>query len=165
MTERSKSLGMDQEVGASPLINSKNHGPASNQLEAGRELDALIAERVMGWLRSRGCCKPETFEWDARGVVLVPPDHFKDYQRPAEIPSDPITNFGTTPSYSTDIASAWEVVQALEDRGLIAAVMRYRPYWRVEFLPVAESDSRTFAPGMAPTTALAICRAALEAVQ
>jgi len=79
MTEEKSSstpLGIDQEVAAAPLIN-KHHGP-------GRELDALVAECVMGLTVDRNGHIEKTSNWHA------PP-----------------------PEYSTDIAAAWEVVERL----------------------------------------------------
>lgn len=56
-------------------------------MEAGRELDALVAERVMGWTRP------------PRGrVTWTAPEGYG-------------TSFGAVPRYSTDIAAAWLVVE------------------------------------------------------
>lgn len=62
----------------------------SDQMPAGPELDAIIAEKVMGWKRVPGT---ESGAW-----------------------MDPCTNDGRMGSWSpsTDIAAAWEVVEKLK---------------------------------------------------
>ena len=63
-------------------------------VEAGREMDALVAERVMGWSRSR---------WAPIDSLLPPKDDKKRIE-------------GHTyyvPLFSTDIAAAWEVVEEM----------------------------------------------------
>src|SRR3990172_8418422 len=67
-------------------------------LPAGRELDALVAEKVMGWtITAWASGEPwgnrEIFEPSGRGP----------HRKAAHVPT-----------YSTDIAAAWEVVQKLE---------------------------------------------------
>lgn len=61
-------------------------------LSPGRELDALVAEKAMGWARNRGS-----------GVGFTTPD--------GEYRSIDIW------SPSTDIAAAWQVVGKLRERG------------------------------------------------
>lgn len=69
-------------------------------MKPGRELDALVAEKVMGWKFTGGfSTDPElgSDRWatDSNG-------HERFYQ--------------DVPYYSTDIAAAWEVVEILSDR-------------------------------------------------
>ena len=92
-------------------------------MEAGPELDALVAERVMGWRVDRTYCPP---------------------------------------TFSTDIATAWEVWQVSVDRWpyvFARALMR----------ELKVSDKRLLCDGIADVlirlTPLAICRAALKAVE
>jgi hypothetical protein len=83
-----------------------------DEMEAGRELDVLIAERVMGWRRAPYTLEGSGLEW-ADGAGLIPPDartHITSVQR--------------APEYSTDIRAAWEVVKK---------VRAWEPEHRFEF--------------------------------
>src|SRR5437763_10661229 len=60
-------------------------------VKPGRELDALVAERVMGWAVERNTV-------DSEPIVM--------FSKPGEY-------YGPVPPYSTDIAAAWEVVEKL----------------------------------------------------
>lgn len=68
----------------------------TTSLVVGRELDALIAEKVMGRDDNKGVCAPRrgTLD-DTYGRVL--PDGYRE----------------RTPHYSTDIAAAWQVVEKM----------------------------------------------------
>lgn len=80
--------------------------------EAGRELDALIAERVMGatW---------ENVSPAGRKKRLVTPEHatigYKDSAK-AELMVIGYGPNGNLPAYSTDIAAAWLVVEKMRER-------------------------------------------------
>lgn len=74
-----------------------------DQMEAGRELDALVAQQVMGL----------NVEWVSGVPMWVGGD---------ELPGSPVIigpdKFGhSVKPYSTDIAAAWELVNHLEARG------------------------------------------------
>jgi hypothetical protein len=104
-------------------------------MPAGRELDALVAEKVMGWTKG---LKP----W------LMPPGF-------VECDVVPI------PNYSTDIAAAWEV--ANKKRVSLSPVLGDQLKvvgWRAEVHDFVYSCGHFDAPD-AP---LAICRAALAFV-
>lgn len=106
-----------------------------DEMEAGRELDALIAEKVMGWRQHEGEC------WEAR-------------------PSGPCIN--KLPKYSSDISAAFGVVEHLRQKGLdldltYRAKKSYSLFVTAFFTGVTE-------PTEADEPALAICRAALKAV-
>lgn len=92
-------------------------------MKPGRELDALIAEKVMGWKRLDAKVFVEkgfNLEPDEIGQipssVLAPPD--------LEIPiaaSKDSSGFRVycppiIPDYSTDIAAAWEVVEKVKNK-------------------------------------------------
>jgi hypothetical protein len=117
-------------------------------LKPGRELDALIAEKVMGLILERDC----TVQNVVTGVYLVSRNPFQV----AEIPH-----------YSTSIADAWEVVEKLESDGFLPS-MYSNEEWEVEF---NKNDGRflqsadTVGFGRALTAAHAICLAALKAVE
>lgn len=118
-------------------------------MEAGRELDALIAEKVMGY--------PAFAEKVVTklGDHLVISDHCAICGR----------KDGTSeclPHYSTDIAAAWEVVEKLR-----LSVLQFEDGWFAD--PRLESYREHFwgalgADDFSATAPLAICRAALEAV-
>jgi Phage ABA sandwich domain len=104
------------------------------ELVAGRELDALVAEKVMGW-----------HVWH---------DEFHD----AWHCNDPATaaRGSHVPSYSTDIAAAWQVVEQIAGTNAVSISTQYLPFrWQAVLAGKTAS---------APTAPLAICRAALAAV-
>jgi hypothetical protein len=133
-------------------------------MAAGREMDALVAEHVMGFraVGYYGPTKPngmhqdyERFETAAQAMERYV-QHWPEYSRPAEVDlCHWKENWGPlfVGEYSTDIAAAWDVVDALQ-AGLCFELRR-RPdggfwCWFGERMS-AEAES-------AP---LAICRAAL----
>lgn len=107
-----------------------------DEMQAGPELDALVAERVMGWWATKDECSP-TGTWPYRPI------------------SDPELYGSFCPSRS--IAAAWEVVEKL---GPYFSVEQYPGgrAWAAHF-------KTSYGTGAyAPTAPLAICRAALKAV-
>lgn len=122
-------------------------------MEAGPELDALVAEKVMGW------------EWKTNPITgtsrLMPPSHFL---RLGDLIFPHM-------HYSTEIVAAWEVVQKLYEKGLIVCITLDRDEQR--YGPVeccVEDDKRKrgntmIALAYALTAPLAICRAALKVVE
>ena len=127
-------------------------------MEPGPELDALVAERVMGWKRLEDGIK----KMDPKNkVVLYTDDEF------GVLPS---CYPGPRWSPSTNIAHAWEVVE------------RFGPEWSVEIERWPHRGDKDWAcrmveffkdkPGiksqageLAPTAPHAICLAALKAVE
>jgi hypothetical protein len=116
--------------------------------EAGRELDALIAEKVMGW------------KWyDHTGYAIRyfrPPNRF-NYGAIAE--GGEVTYLDSLPRYSTDMAAAWEVAETFD------AVQVGRA-WNLDgnsagYHCQLDVDNVN---AFAETAPLAICRAALLAV-
>lgn len=124
-------------------------------MEAGRELDALVAEKIMGW-------KWYTIDTFAPDAFLRHPEHVSspdwyqttdEYRHPQWVQS--------VWHYSTDISSAWLLAEKLriavmpdENNGWIAA--RWSPDETYYDIAACESHANT-----AP---LAICLAALKAV-
>ena len=114
-------------------------------MEAGEELDELIAEKVMGFIK-------------------LPFPGLPKFQKPTD---DGVIPLYYTPKYSTDISAAWEVVEKIlkmpssvniqcdfhSDGNYFACYIH--PYPRDETKLIMEH---------APTAPLAICRAALLAV-
>lgn len=111
-------------------------------LEAGRELDALVAEKVMGW------------------ASVHPGDEY-DPRTPGSLVYVGITpdqrQLAILPPYTTDIGAAWQVIETLAARG-VSLDMQYRVFTAEWELNVGG------ALGYGETAPLAICRAALEAV-
>ncbi len=108
-------------------------------MQAGREMDVLIAEKVMGWKRFDHVIQSG---WFPPGL-------------------EPMANiYGhEIPRYSTDIAAAWEVVE--KTRLLDTYTLgEHDGKWAV--LSLTYSDLEPFA--LADTAPLAICLAALKAV-
>lgn len=116
-----------------------------DEMEAGRELDALVAEKVMGWIINVDAYVTET---------LTMSEAWK-----------PIPNF------STDIVAAHQVFSS---RFLTSQVIGYTvedpsEYPAAQDIGVLGWAKRWFCtcdgePVYAPTAPLAICRAALKAV-
>lgn len=119
-----------------------------DEMPAGREMDALVAEKVMGWKR----------EWVTNSATLMRREVFCPPGVIGWISSgekDGIPN--EVPYYSTSISAAWEVVEKMEADGVGCKLSNYAPGWRAEFYK-NEGDAG------ADTAALAICRSALRAV-
>lgn len=106
------------------------------KMEAGRELDALVAKDVMGWHKLDGNWKDNIWE-KADG-------HIKGDWHPSE-----------------DISAAWEVVTKIRSMGWGVDIS-----WFHEFIYCAlhKPDSVIIKQANAETAPLAICRAALLAV-
>lgn len=120
-----------------------------SQLSAGRELDALVAERVMGWyLKGRRWIDPERREF--AGFTTEPQyDPNSDRDHPLWEPS-------------SDMASAWEVVEKMRPdwRFLFQETPGRR--WRAVFSSHSERDLAKMED--ADSAPEAICKAALQAV-
>lgn len=108
---------------------------AMKNLEAGRELDALVAEKVMGW----------TVALEDRGPCRVWRPHENSAER-----SQPI------PPYSTSIEAAWEVVEKMRQREFGFSL---NDAWIAWFLAAPNEYQAD-----ADTAPHAICLAALKAV-
>lgn len=129
-------------------------------MTAGSEMDALIAEKVMGWMwvYKTG--------WELAGYPVFD-----------KLPFDAIeyddSDYAITP-YSTDIAAAWQVVEKVFDNfaawmtvGNNPDFMRYRgKYFSTVHGGKLEYDSPSCnITCYADTAPLAICRAALKAIE
>ena len=121
-------------------------------MKAGRELDALIAEKVMGLI--------------AYKVQLVAPP-------PRVRTIDELQRVGSPlPHYSTDIAAAWEVVQKLGRwRGFDFMLVMPDPEqtfhlhtYEAGWYEATNDGPERRVVGDADTAPLAICLAALKAV-
>jgi len=112
-------------------------------MKAGRKLDRLIAEHVMGWKKGRKFANGNG-EWIIDGKV--------DFR-----------TWDLTPDFSTKIEAAWWVVEKMKAEGMVVIIKAdglrtgdYNPGWTV----LVDNQSRTDAD----TAPHAICLAALKAV-
>lgn len=117
-------------------------------MEPGRELDALIAEKVMG-------CRPEA-DTSGDGPVCGCIDRSH---------SDKL---GWLKEYSTDIAAAWEVVEKLRSPSKMFFEIRFEDKcWSAQFYTAKASVElvrRWYGTGLLDSAPHAICLAALKAV-
>jgi hypothetical protein len=114
------------------------------RVNAGRELDALVAEKVM---------KLHLAEWADEGDWWVT----SDPHNPAGNYEDQATFWTQLPCYSTDIGAAWGVVESPAcEGGHKFQLVQEHGVWTAVISGIAEAD--------ADTAPLAICLAALKAV-
>lgn len=112
-------------------------------MSGSRELDARIAEHVMGWTDVRL--------------------YFANSGDPEALGTAPGNGREVVPDYSTDIAAAWLVVQKLGARGFMMHKSVVGNYWRARFdIPVLAMEEPYV---LAETAPLAICQAALLLVK
>lgn len=109
-------------------------------MKAGRELDALIAEKVFGL----------KIEWE----------HYAAGSRPMVIEED-VRGNKMAPHYSTQIADAWLVVEKMKTNNYCFTLYdAYDPEWAALFSP-RDAELNLAEAATAP---LAICLSALKAV-
>lgn len=122
-------------------------------LPAGPELDALVAHLVLGWINVH-----VNFPGNWATVRGIPPEYV-DKQ-----PEGRTVNFPGN-KWSRVISSAWDVVEAMERRGystnLHSHVDGSGRRWTAEFWEHVENTDM----GHGDTAPLAICRAALAALE
>lgn len=111
-------------------------------LDAGRQLDALVAEKVL------------KFKLDYE---------FADIYNGPLVPGlrDQYDEMGILPHYSTDIAAAWEVVERMRSGGWRLELRDWVTYWSARFNSDPDSQGRFAKEEDVPH---AICLAALKAV-
>ena len=118
-------------------------------MEVGRELDRLVAEKVMGW------------SVDASRIYCYPPGRIQcpDASRCPFIDRKP-------PAYSTDAGAAWEIVQKLVRDGFASDISEYRTGAVVGFAPPDKRDGPDckYKYVHGSTISHAICLSALLAV-
>jgi hypothetical protein len=110
-------------------------------MKAGRELDALIAEKVMGWEY-----RDNFYSW---GELVTPAHWIKDNGWTTD----------KTPNYSESIADAWLVVEKLRGLGTVDLMDDDGKRWISLIIPKFKAHVRA----QAETAPLAICKAALKA--
>jgi hypothetical protein len=113
-------------------------------MEAGRELDALVAERVMKW-----------------GIYWA--DTGGEHREPLRGDVDRKREDWSVPEFSIDISAAWQVVEHLRAQGWgITISQHHDDPWLVSMGRFANLHTVAIAEE-GDTAALAICRAALAA--
>ena len=131
-----------------------------DEMPAGPELDALVAEKVMGL---------EWREWIPYGAPQgwfpkdAPTLNWRDEKDRAY---DPPEDKADLPAYSFDIAAAWEVVEKLDLAWWPEIGRMTDGSWYCEICRGADEPSKVGWPlrAVASEAPLAICRAALKAV-
>ena len=122
-----------------------------DEVPAGPALDAAVAE-ALGW-------KWMAYPAPATGKMLrglYPPRRYKEEF--AAKGDEPVGVFDVLP-YSTDIGTAWELIEELKDKHkLLAILMEWPKGWFVELCHTPIKYR-----GIADTASLAICRAFLKA--
>ena len=125
-----------------------------DKMEAGKEMDALVAERVMGWKVD----KESYSTW----VAITDTYLF--------FPLVGMTkgSWGNwTPS--TDISAVWQVVEKMSETWEFSLNYQDNKYkfllWKPEWVTSNLYQARECKEGVSNTVPLAICRAALKAVE
>jgi hypothetical protein len=138
-----------------------------DNMPVGRELDALVAEKVMG-------LKPCVFKekGSISGMVRFWECECKTSGACYPINKEAISHHNSMLSkYSTDIAAAWEVLEFLKNKLNIDCMSlewdnKYRCYIRLDDDDIdddVDADIKFYC-GIAESPSLAICRVALKAV-
>jgi hypothetical protein len=107
-------------------------------MKAGRELDALVAEKVMGIVATTTASA--NHPWLVEGTPLKVP----------------------VPPFSTDIARAWQVVEKMHATGFEVSVNTMQD-WIEKCECIVSKGVLLSVSANAPTAPLAICLAALKA--
>ena len=113
-----------------------------NEMEAGRELDMLVAEKVMGY---QCVCDDE----------------------PRDCPIHARDDYDTLLAYSTDIDNAWDVVTQMRASFFLERRLTRGMFWHAVFDDCGDGtwqdEVRVHAEGA--TAPLTICRAALKFIE
>jgi hypothetical protein len=132
---------------------SQSEPIAIGTMSAGREMDALIAEKVINLI----ICESPFKQPGYQGVILNGSPYYN---------ADGHGHYRSVPFYSTDIAAAWEVVEELNKTRLtyVEFIDAKIPgtAWRVVLFDQGEGKTIV---SLADTAPLAICRAALKATE
>ncbi len=126
-----------------------------DDMPAGREMDALVAEKVMGWDHTHDIdhCEGDSWYSHCRNCHRTGEDEEIMCWNPRD---PPLPGCKVAPHYSTSIEAAWEVIEKLEKEGIIDGVSLSAIGCELYL----NREQLTAADGPAP---LAICRAAVKA--
>jgi hypothetical protein len=134
------------------------------EIGAGRELDALIAEKVMGWTPT---CNGERI-----GNSLGGRDEPAGWCKECDMADPPRGQHARPlPPYSTDIAAAWQVAEKFKSNVMDGFTILFDPerkQWRAGALWwTGYEQAQWWEPesAMAETAPLAICLAALRIIK
>lgn len=128
------------------------------EMEAERELDALVAEKVFGYKRVK---VPKDYDGLNGGTdVLIPPHFSGQYSYP---PRGKIALWHFVKDYSTDIYDAWEVTEKFHLN--INNVGYGDKKYHVVINKFDEEGELTQFEAFGETASLAICRASLLAME
>ena len=110
-----------------------------------REIDRLVAEKVMGWeeVKENDFIKRPDVDFIGKA-----PDRFCE------------DAWSILPNYSTDISDAWEVVEQLREKELYVDIDTFAEHYDVRVV----SGPYEVGHSLSETAPLAICLAALKAV-
>jgi hypothetical protein len=103
-------------------------------MQAGRELDALVAEKVFSFTLASHSAEEDLWVHEPNDILSWP-----------------------LPTYSTDIAAAWEVVEKFGEGSNFTLIEAFPGQWACTIGTVKQGK-------MYPTVPLAICHAALKVV-
>ena len=143
-----------------------------DEMESGRILDALVAEKVMGfkWVTPNPAhAMNQSFTKPLPRMLAAPdtPTNVGSYFALADM-AQPLYDmwFDGAPCYSADIGDAWQVVERLRSLGFDVQINARSGYNCAAFAwPMGtDFDSAAMCFGDAPKAPLAICRAALKAI-
>ncbi|HUR38493.1 MAG TPA: hypothetical protein VM222_03325 [Planctomycetota bacterium] len=123
----------------------------ANELPAGRDLDALVAEKVMGWIEVR-----------KQSIANAFGQHVMDDY--VGQPSIGVTQPVLVPRYSSMIQEAWKVADHLRNRSQFVAVISGMGPQGVQPWICKINRDGGFLEERADTAPVAICLAALKAV-
>ena len=141
-----------------------------DKMEAGPELDALVAEKVMGWL-PLGHCNEETHRKDlphllefGEGLSVHRPLRNNVVHGVSCDDWEPSTNITAAMEV---VEKVWPLVNCSSGYGTYRFQLNRRDgdgMWICELATDPQGDWKTHRVGEAPTAPLAICRASLKAV-
>jgi hypothetical protein len=131
---------------------------------AGRELDALVAEKVLGWVWAQD--DPESYSTLFRPGqrFIVPPGVFDFSLKVVPATTDlPLAKewWGNVPRYSTDIAAAHQVLNHLLDQGVEYEISAYKIGDHRKYGVVLTSNEVSVESDWHESLPLAICVAAV----
>ena len=140
----------------------KNHDIIN--MVAGREIDALVAERIFRWKWVTGI-----LAFDA--PCLISPNHYEKTKDRVAITNKRRVG-GTFPHYSTEIADAWQVLEVIRSRQIPVEIRGDEWYdggaWVASIYNLTGSkrlfsaqDETSGSSRKSPNGALAICRVGL----
>lgn len=140
-------------------------------MEAGRELDELIAQKVMGMVP---CDQWETFNFGSAGGPALAKrcDHPSDTCYPTTVLSSVAGPVGGCPAFSRDVEAAWRVWGRLRSSGRWCCLDIKSDFdfvYRIELTPYGPGTAGEHVPSVVvdgvEEAPLAICLAALKAVE